>query len=113
MSSKQPNQRRGELNEGQEVARQLLKPHRDPAKALDPLKELLDLEPLAVQVLIKLPQRGVRGIGENDHRAFAPFKLLNERLGVVGAVGHDIRVERPTLYQSASSTSTRTVAVRP
>ena len=80
------------MNEREEVASELLKPHRDPPEAFDALKEVLDEMALLVQVLVHVALFGAGWIRRDDNRASLRLELFRERACIVGAVSGHVRV---------------------
>lgn len=91
-SSGQPHECAGQVQKREEVARELLEAHGDPAEAFDPLEEALDQVPLFVEVAVELVLLCARRIRWNHDRAAVRYELLTQRPGVIRAVTSNVGV---------------------
>jgi hypothetical protein len=87
--SEQPDQHARKMDEGQEVASQLVKAHRDVTEAFDALEEVLNQAALAVKVPIDGALDGAPGVGPDDWRAPVGVQQGDQPTGVVGGIACD------------------------
>ena len=89
MFSNQPHQDAGEVEEGEEVASELLEAHGDAPEALDALEEALHEASLFVQMPVDRALARAVGLGRDDDRTAVVFEHLDEWRRVVGLVAGD------------------------
>ena len=89
MSSNQPHQGAGEVEESEEVAGELLEAHGDAAEAFDSLEEALDEASLFVEMPVDRALACTVGFGWDDDRAAVLLEHLDEGRCVVSFVASD------------------------